>query len=366
MRQGPLTAIRVVEFTGIGPGPFCGMLLSDMGADVVRIDRPGAQKLLPHDILTRGRRSATLDLKSPDDVQRALDLLAGADVLLEGYRPGVMERLGLGPDVVLARNPRLVYARMTGWGQEGPLARVAGHDINYIALTGALAAIGPPGGAPVPPINLVGDFGGGALYLAMGICAALVERQSSGRGQVIDAAMVDGASSLMSMCYSLLASDGWTEARGANALDGGAAFYGCYACKDGRYVAVGAMEAEFYAILLEKLGLADHPELAGRQRVQETWPRQREILAARFAERTRDEWDALLGGLDACVAPVLSMSEAADHPHMSARGVFDRTAGYAQPAPAPRFSRTPGAIQGPPCEPGADSEAIWAELARQR
>jgi len=363
MRQGPLTAIRVVEFTGIGPGPFCGMLLSDMGAEVVRIDRPGATKLYANDILTRGRRSVSLDLKSPAGLDRALALLATADVLVEGYRPGVMERLGLGPDIVLARNPRLVYARMTGWGQTGPLVYAAGHDINYIALTGALAAIGPPGGAPTPPLNLVGDFGGGALYLAMGVCAALVERQTSGKGQVVDAAMVDGAASLMSMPFGLLASGRWVEARGANSLDGGAAHYGCYACKDGRYVAVGAVEPEFYAILLEKLGLSDHPELADLERAPENWPRHREILAARFAQRTRDEWEALLSGADACFAPVLSMSEAADHPHMKARGTLDRSAGYVQPAPAPRFSRTPGAIQGPPCEPGADSEAIWAELA---
>lgn len=363
--SGPLTGIRVVEFAGIGPGPFACMLLADLGADVVRIDRLepsglGIGRDPKQDVVARGRRSVALDLKSPEGVALARDIAAKADILIEGFRPGVMERLGLGPEEMLAANPRLVYGRMTGWGQHGPLAPAAGHDINYIALSGALHAIGRPGEKPVPPLNLVGDFGGGALYLAFGVLAALIEAGRSGKGQVVDAAMTDGAASLMTPFYAMFAAGRWRDERGVNLLDSGAPWYDTFQCACGRYVAVGAIEAKFYAELIAKLGLAGEPGLPKQWDVAH-WPALRDRLARRFLERTRDDWCALLEGSDACFAPVLSLAEAPDHPHNAARGTFVTEGGIRQPAPAPRFSRTPGAVQGPPPAIGEGGSAALAD-----
>lgn len=341
--SGPLSGLRVVEFAGIGPVPFATMLLVDMGADVVRVERPGAARLDRRDIVERGRRIVAIDLKSAAGVAIALDLLGQADVLLEGFRPGVMERLGVGPDPVLSRNPRLVYGRMTGWGQTGPLATAAGHDINYLALTGALHAIGEAGRAPIPPLNLLGDFGGGALYLVVGVLAALLEAQRSGQGQVVDAAIVDGAASLLSFVHAAMARGEWRDIRGSNLLDGGAPFYATYRCADGQYVAVGALEPKFHAQLLERLGLP--PEAFADRLDAASWPRLKELLRAVFARRTQREWCELLEGSDACCAPVLSLRAAASHPHLAARGVFEALDGVQCPAPAPRFSRTPGAMR---------------------
>lgn len=342
---GPLVGLKVLEFAGIGPGPFCAMLLSDMGADVLRIDR-AAFEAPEVDLPSRGRRSLVLDLKQAADVETALALIAKADVLLEGFRPGVMERLGIGPDVALARNPRLIFGRMTGWGQEGPLARAAAHDINYIALTGALAAIGPEAGPPIPPLNLVGDFGGGALYLAMGVLAALVERERSGLGQVVDAAIIDGAASLMTAYYGLARSRGFNGRRGRFLLDGSAPHYRCYSCADGRFVALGAVEPHFYAMFANLAGLEE--QALHKQAEDADWAARTERLAVVFRQRTRDEWCALLEGTDACFSPVLDIDEAPHHPHNRARDAFVEVSGQVQPAPAPRFSRTPAAIQGPP------------------
>jgi alpha-methylacyl-CoA racemase len=362
--MGPLTGIRVLEFEAIGPGPFCGMMLADMGADVLRIDRPadvragfGRERRI--DVMVRGRRSVTLDLKSPDGVEAALRLAERADALIEGLRPGVMERLGLGPDVLLARNPRIVYGRMTGWGQNGPLAQRAGHDIDYIALTGALHAIGRAGEAPVPPLNLVGDFGGGGMLLAFGIACGLLEARGSGRGQVVDAAMVDGASVLATMFHGMAAAGRWSDTRGTNLLDTGAPWYDTYETRDARHVAVGAIEPQFYAVLLERLGLAaaDLPP----QNDRAGWPVLRERFAAVFRTRTRDEWVAAFEGTDACFAPVLSFTEARTDPHNLARGAFVESGGIPQPAPAPRFSRTPGAIRGAPPERGEHGRAALAD-----
>ena len=340
-RSGPLAGLRVVEFAGIGPGPFAAMLLSDMGADVVRIDRPGATRRA-NDIPGRGRRSVALDLKNPADVAQALALLGKADALIEGFRPGVMERLGLGPAVVQAANPRLVYGRMTGWGQTGPLAHAAGHDINYIAITGALHAIGTAEG-PVPPLNLVGDYGGGSLYLIVGILAALLEAGKSGRGQVVDCAISDNVVNLMATFYGISAGGGWHDRRAANMLDGGAHFYRTYRCADGKHLSVGAIEPQFYALLRQIAGMTDAAFDA--QRDQAAWPDLQEKAAAIFVTKTRDEWTRLLEGTDACVAPVLSLAEAPNHPHLQARGAFVEVDGVRQPAPAPRFSRTPSAVQ---------------------
>jgi len=359
MAQGPLQGVRVLELAGLGPAPFCAMLLSDLGADVVRIDRPQVRPPA-FDLLARGRTLLSLDLKRPEDVEAALALAEQADVLIEGFRPGVMERLGLGPEVVLARQPRLVYARMTGWGQAGPLAQAAGHDLNYLALSGALHAMGRPDSPPPPPLNLAADFGGGALYLAMGICAALVERTRSGRGQVIDAAMTDGAASLATLFYGLRHAGIWQDARGANLLDGGAPFYDCYECGCGGFVAVGALEPQFYALLLSKLGLEDSPVFAGAQMDRSAWPARKALLAETFKARPRAEWCALLEGSDACFAPVLDWAEAPEHPHNQARGTFARVDGITQPGPAPRFSRTPGAIQGPPPQAADALETVLA------
>jgi alpha-methylacyl-CoA racemase len=357
--SGPLKGIRVVEFAGIGPAPFCTMLLSDMGAEVLRLDRKGAPAL-PNDIPARGRHSFAVDLKSPADIEICLRAVEKADVLIEGFRPGVMERLGLGPDQACARNPRLVYGRMTGWGQDGPLARAAGHDINYIAVTGALEAIGPVDDVPVPPLNLVGDYGGGSLYLAFGVAAALFERETSGKGQVIDAAIVDGTVSLMAMASGVLARGLGTMAKGKSLLGGSAPFYRCYECADGRHVALGPIEPHFFAILLDKLGVPR--ETMGDQNDRDQWYGDSAKLAAVIRTRTRDEWCEVLEGTDACFAPVLSLQEAPGHPHIRARGLLQEHFGLIQPAPAPRFSRTPGSIQGPPAavgDGGAELLRAW-------
>jgi len=356
MRQGPLSGLKVLEFAGLGPAPFCGMLLSDLGADVVRIDRKGQGRGSPADVLSRGRRSVGLDLKTPAGVETCLKLMESADAAFEGFRPGVMERLGLGPDAALARNPRLVYGRMTGWGQDGPYAQAAGHDLNYIALSGALHAIGSED-KPTPPLNLVGDFGGGALYLAFGLMAGIIQARESGRGQVVDCAMTDGSASLMAMFYGFKAAGMWTEARRANLLDGGAHFYDTYRCADGKWISIGAIEPQFYALLLEKTGI-DDPEFA-RQMDRTAWPSLREKLARAIAGKTRDAWCGILEGTDVCFAPVLDLDEAPLHPHNVARATFVEVAGVTQPAPAPRFSVTPGEIQGPPPAVGAhDRDAL--------
>lgn len=345
---GPLRGVRVLELAGMGPAPFCGMLLSDLGADVVRIDRPDAvyDRFM---IETRGRRSVALDLKDRKGRETALCLAEKADLLIEGFRPGVMERLGLGPDVVLERNARLVYGRMTGWGQHGPYSGMAGHDINYIAITGALHSIGPAE-RPTPPLNLVGDFGGGALYLAVGLLAALRHAERTGEGQVIDCAMSDGTIGLMSLLYGHLARGTWRDARGANVIDGGSHFYNCYQCADGGWIALGAIEPQFYATLRTLAG-ADDPAFDA-QLDEARWPGLKDRMAALVATRTRAEWTALLEGSDACFAPVMSMREAQHHPHNLAREAFTEVDGVAHPSPAPRFSRTPGAIQGPPIAAG--------------
>lgn len=356
MRQGPLTGLKVVEFAGIGPGPFCGMLLSDLGADVVRIDRKGQGGGRPSDITARGRRSIGLDLKNPAAIETCLKLMESADAVFEGFRPGVMERLGLGPDVALKRNPKLVYGRMTGWGQTGPYANAAGHDMNYIAITGALHAIGTKD-KPIPPLNLVGDFGGGALYLAFGLMAGVIQARESGKGQVIDCAMSDGAASLMAMFYGFKASGMWQEERRSNLLDGGAHFYDTYQCADGKWVSIGSIEPQFYALLLEKTGIND-PAFAA-QMDRGSWDSLREKLAHVIAQKTQDEWCEIMGATDVCFAPVLDLDQAPKHPHNVARQTFVEVAGVTQPAPAPRFSATPGAIQGPPPAIGAhDREAL--------
>lgn len=358
---GPLTGFRIIEFAGLGPGPFASMMLADMGADVVTLMRGEEPQGLRGSVLMRGRRKVVADLKDAAIRAQVLDLLASADALIEGFRPGVMERLGLGPDVVRARNPRLVYGRMTGWGQSGPLAHAAGHDINYIALTGALAAIGPRE-RPLPPLNLVGDFGGGALYLVAGILAGLLEASRSGQGQVVDCAMCDGAASLMAMFCELAASGRWSDRREANLLDGGAHFYGAYECADGEFVAIGAIEPQFYAELRRRAGLDDLAFEA--QMDAEGWPTLKAKLAAVFRKKTRAEWCALMEGTDVCFAPVLALSEAPHHPHMAARGAFVDRNGVTQPAPAPRFSRTPSAIRDAEMADLATVTAAWHADAR--
>jgi alpha-methylacyl-CoA racemase len=356
--QGPLKGVKVIEFAGIGPGPFCGMLLSDLGADVVRIDRKGPGRASPADITARGRRSIALDLKRPEAVETCLRLMDNAEIIFEGFRPGVMERLGLGPEVALKRNPKLVYGRMTGWGQTGPLAQAAGHDINYIAISGALHAIGL-NDKPVPPLNLVGDFGGGALYLAFGLLAALIHARATGQGQVVDTAMTDGAASLMSMFYGMKAMGVWNGERQANLLDGGAHFYDTYPCSDGKWIALGSIEPQFYALLLEKAGLTDPAFTAQMDR--SVWPDLKAKLAAVIAQKTRAEWTAIMEGTDICFGPVMDLDEAPLHPHNVARETFVTVAGVVQPAPAPRFSATPGQIQGPPPAIGADTDAALAD-----
>jgi alpha-methylacyl-CoA racemase len=358
MRQGPLTGLKVVEFAGIGPGPFCGMLLSDLGADVVRIDRIGGRGGAASDVTSRGRRSVALDLKDPAAVETALRLMERADAAFEGFRPGVMERLGLGPDAALNRNPKLVYGRMTGWGQTGPLADAAGHDINYIALVGALHAIGTAE-TPTPPLNLVGDFGGGALYLAFGLLAGVIHARATGQGQVIDCAMTDGAASLMAMFYGFAGSGMWRDERRANLLDGGAPFYDAYECADGRWIALGSIEPQFYALLIEKAGLTDPGFQSQMDRSR--WPELKAKLAATIKTKTRDEWRQLMEATDVCFAPVLGLKEAPAHPHNAARQTFVEVAGVVQPAPAPRFSATPGAIQGPAPAIGAHTAEVLAD-----
>ena len=353
--MGPLTGLRILEFEAIGPGPFAGMMLADMGADVLLVDRPvdgelGFGRERRFDVMLRGRRSVMLDLKSAGGAEAALRLADKADAIIEGFRPGVMERLGLGPEVMLARNPRLVYGRMTGWGQDGPLAPRAGHDIDYIALSGALHAIGRAGEAPVPPLNLVGDFGGGGMLLAFGIACGVIEARTSGRGQVVDAAMVDGAAVLSTMFAGLAAAGHWSETRGANVLDSGAPWYDTYETSDGKHVAVGAIEPKFYAELLARLGL--DAALIAEQNDRRTWPRLRAQIAACFKSRTRDAWVAVFEGSDACFAPVLTFAESRAHPHVVARSGSLSLGGVDQPAPAPRFSRTPGVARTPPPERG--------------
>lgn len=354
--RGPLAGLRVVEIAGIGPGPFCAMLLADLGAEVIRVDRldgpPGSRQ----NVSLRNRRSLALDLKRPEAVEAVLRLCDGSDALIEGFRPGVMERLGLGPEVVQARNPRLVYGRMTGFGQDGPMAMQAGHDINYIALTGALHAMGREGEPPAPPLNLVGDYGGGGLLLAFGILAALIERGASGRGQVVDAAMVDGAALLMAPIYGMMARGRWAG-RAQNLLDGSAPFYDTYRCACGGFVAVGPIEPAFFAEMLRRMGL---DSFEGRIEPG-NWPAQKARLAEAFAARTRDEWAAMFEGSDACVTPVLSMEEAPRDAHMRARGTFAEAHGATQPTPAPRFSRTPGGLHAPPPLRGEHGAAILAE-----
>jgi alpha-methylacyl-CoA racemase len=339
--SGPLAGFRIVEIAGIGPGPFACMLLADMGAEVITLDRVGARKNLKA-VAVRGRKVVELDLKDKGAIAQVLDLLSHADALVEGFRPGVMERLGLGPDAVQARNPRLVYGRMTGWGQEGPLALAAGHDINYISVTGALAAIGPAE-KPIPPLNLVGDFGGGALYLVVGVLAALLEAKTSGSGQVVDAAMCDGAASLMSMFFELMAAGRWGEGRESNFLDGGAHFYGVYECSCGNFISIGSIEPQFYALLREHAGLSE--TCFDAQMDRKAWPELRAKLTEVFKTKTRDDWCKIMEGTDICFAPILTMAEAPNHPHMAAREVFVTRHGVTQPAPAPRFSRTPSAIR---------------------
>src|SRR5271168_37305 len=357
--MGTLSGYKIVEFAGIGPAPMCAMLLADMGADVLRIDRAedaalGISLDAKYSLLSRGRKSVAIDLKKPEGVAAAMKLVEKADALLEGFRPQVMERLGLGPDECLKRNPKLIYGRMTGWGQEGPLAHAAGHDINYIALSGVLASIGRKGEAPVPPLNLVGDFGGGGLYLALGVVAGLLEAQKSGKGQVVDAAMVDGAASLMTAIYGMHGSGFWNNERGSNILDTGAHYYDVYETKDGKHVAIGSIEAKFYAELLRLSGLQG--EELPHQQDRKSWSKMKERVKTLFLTKTRDEWCKIMEGSDICFAPVLSMAEAPSHPHNKHRGTFVERDGVPQPAPAPRFSRTPSKIQRPPARPGEHTE----------
>jgi alpha-methylacyl-CoA racemase len=359
--MGPLGGLKVIELAGLAPGPFCGMLLADMGADVVRIDRAdrvtgGDPARPPVDLLGRGRRSIGVDLKHPEGVAVVLDLAAGADVFIEGFRPGVAERLGIGPDQCRARNPRLVYGRMTGWGQDGPYAPRAGHDINYIALGGALEPLGRKGEPPTPPLNLIGDFGGGGMLLAFGILAGVFEAQRSGEGQVIDAAMVDGSALLMTIIHGLRATGVWSDERGTNMLDTGAHFYDVYETADGKYLSIGAIEPQFYAALLRGLGLED--EDLPHQNDRSQWPAMKERIAAIIKTKTRDEWCDVFEGTDACVAPVLSIPEAVEHPHNVERTTFVDVAGVSQPAPAPRFDRTPAAIAAPPPHAGQHTDEI--------
>jgi alpha-methylacyl-CoA racemase len=362
---GPLSGYRIIEIAGIGPGPFAAMLLADMGAEVIRVERAGAVRgPLPegahYDVLLRGRRNVAVDLKHPDGVEALLSLVESADALIEGFRPGVMERLGVGPDVCLERNPKLVFGRMTGWGQEGPYAQAAGHDINYISLAGALAHFGRAGGPPVPPLNMVGDFGGGGMFLAYGVVCALLEAQRSGQGQVVDTAMVDGTAVLMSMFWAMKSIGVHDEnARGTNLLDTGAHFYDVYRCSDGDYISLGSIEPQFYAELLRLTGLEGDEQFA-KQMDRAEWPALKSRLTELFAQKTRTEWCELMEGTDVCFAPVLTMSEAAEHPHNVERGTFIEVAGTKQPAPAPRFSRTTAEVVQAPAHAGAHTREVLA------
>lgn len=371
-RSGPLAGIKVVEIAGIGPGPLAAMFLADLGATVIRVDRKepsglGAPRPVQFDLGLRNRKSIRVDLKDPAAVEMVMELIGQADALIEGFRPGVMERLGLGPEVCLARNPRLVYGRVTGWGQDGPLAQVAGHDLNYISITGALHAMGRAGQAPTPPLNVLGDYAGGSLYLAFGLLAGILESRTSGKGQVVDAAMVDGVASIMTVTLGLHAAGMLNKERGTNLLDTGAHFYEVYECADGKYVSVAPIEGKFYKLLLEKLELQDHP-LLQRQMDRTVWPSAKAVLTAKLKERTRDEWATLLGHLDVCFAPVLDFDEASQHPHVKARGTLIDLEGVTHPAPGPRFSRTPADRPEPPAQLTTDNAVAalggWLDDAR--
>lgn len=354
-RGGPLSGVRVVELAGIGPGPHAAMLLADLGADVIRVQRDG---LLPaRDQMQRGRRAVAANLKDPADIEKVLGLIAKADVLIEGYRPGVTERMGLGPDECLSRNPKLIYGRMTGWGQDGPLANTAGHDLNYISLTGILHAIGRAGERPVPPLNLVGDFGGGSMFLVFGILAAMHEATVSGRGQVVDAAMIDGSTLLAQMMWTWRATGMWSDERGRNILDGGAPYYDTYECADGKHFAVGAIEPQFWAALLK--GLELDPETVPSHQDPRTWPHLRDILTQKFLSKTRDEWAVVFDGSDACATPILTFAEASAHPHVAARGILSELDGVTQPMPAPRFSRTPADRPSAPPQEYTSIDSVW-------
>jgi alpha-methylacyl-CoA racemase len=362
--SGPLTGIRVIEMAGIGPGPFACMLLSDMGAEVIRVDRASGSNVMSDlgDIMNRGRKSIAVDLKNPDGVSAVLALIETADILIEGFRPGVMEKLGLGPDVCLQKNPKLVFGRMTGWGQDGPLSHAAGHDLNYIALTGALDAIGRADSGPVPPLNLVGDFGGGSMYLIMGVLAAYISAQGSGKGQVVDTAITDGVISLMTCMQGFKEMGMWEVGRQRNMLDGGAHYYDTYECADGKYVSIGSIEPQFYALLVEKLGVdLDAGDFAA-QFDKSKWPGHKQIIANRIKEKTCAQWCEIMEGSDVCFAPVLDMNEAPNHPHNKARASFVEKDGVVQTAPAPRFSGTPSAIQGAPVAPGSNTTSVLSSL----
>jgi alpha-methylacyl-CoA racemase len=362
---GPLTGYKVIELAGIGPAPMCAMMLSDMGAEVVRVDRladAGLGIAMPkkYNFLGRGRKSIAIDLKNPAGIEALLKLIDGADCLLEGFRPGVMERLGMGPDVCMARNPKLVFARVTGWGQEGPLSKAAGHDLNYIALSGALHAIGRSNDEPpTPPLNLVGDFGGGTMFVLTGILAALLEVKSSGQGQIVDAGMVDGALSLMTSIYGMFAGGVQNDERAANILDSGSHFYNTYETKDGRYISIGSIETKFYDELLEKTGI--DPDSMAPQMERESWPAMKEKLKKLFLTKTRDEWCAIMDNTDVCFAPVLTLAEAPDYPHNKERNAFVDVEGVMHPAPAPRFSRTPSSIKGPAPKTGIHTDEVLAD-----
>ena len=357
--MGPLSGFKIIELAGIGPGPFCGMMLSDMGAEVIRVERTGGSKKASKDVLARNRRSIAVDLKQPEGVETVLRLIESADAVFEGFRPGVMERLGLSPDICLARNPRLVFGRMTGWGQTGPMAQAAGHDINYIALAGALHAIGRKSEKPVPPLNLVGDFGGGGMLLAFGMVCALLEAQKSGAGQVVDAAMVDGTASLMAMFFSMAASGAFTQERGSNMLDGGAHFYDTYETQDGKFVCIGSIEPQFYVELVEKAGL--DKEKYAPQMDQSMWPELSKDLESVFLTKTQAQWCELMEGTDVCFAPVLSIFEAPSHPHNVARNSYTTVDGVVQQSPAPRFSRTQAEISNGARVPGQDTLSVLTD-----
>jgi alpha-methylacyl-CoA racemase len=355
--MGPLAGVKVIEMAAIGPVPFCAMMLSDMGAEVIRVDRLNQKGSGDRaNVLFRGRKSVAVDLKNPLGVETTLELIDQADIVIEGFRPGVMERLGLGPEVCAERNPRIIYGRMTGWGQEGPLSQAAGHDINYISIAGALGSMGYPDRPPTPPLNLVGDFGGGAMYLLSGVLAALVERSTSGLGQVIDAAMTDGTASLLSPFFGMMAMNMWTADRYKNRLDGGAFYYGSYECKDGKHISIGSLEPQFYSLLLEKCEITD--EIFEEQLDQEAWSEKRKKLEAIFKTKTRSEWCSIMEGTDVCFAPVLDLKEAPNHPHNRERGTYIEFEGVTQPAPAPRFSRTKSSISSSAALIGENTEEI--------
>ncbi len=359
--MGPLKGLKIIEMAGIGPGPFCGMVLADLGAEIIRVDRASAigtgSKKEPSN---RGKKSIAVDLKAKEGVEVVLKLVETADAIFEGFRPGVMERLGLGPDVCLARNERIVFGRMTGWGQKGPLANAAGHDINYISLSGALAAIGRPGSPPVPPLNLIGDFGGGGMLLALGLVAALLETKGSKKGQVVDAAMTDGSALLMTMIYSMQSSGMWKTTMGSNLLDGGSHFYDTYECKDGKFISIGSIEPQFYGLLCQIAQLDE--KVFAKQMSRDLWPEQKEEIKKIFLKKTRDEWCELMEGTDVCFAPVLDMSEAPQHPHNKERKTFIDLEGVTQPAPAPRFSRTEPEVVSSPSIVGEHTNEVLSSI----